>query len=165
MSESCHTYEWVTSHNTKRAFEVYISTIRRRAIWMRHVTHVNESCHMYEWVTAQTCMQTRMHMRACLICRVATSSSIDQKLPSRLRKQDVDVHTFSWHQRMVQMISLQQFSNNFTSIFSVVKMISLRYFQTNLWHKSILNFIPLFRVRSRFWIHSIICLASSSSKT
>jgi len=32
MNESCHTYEWVTSH-----------------IWMSHVTHMNESCHTYEW--------------------------------------------------------------------------------------------------------------------
>ena len=35
MNESCHTYEWVMSH-----------------VWMSHVACMNESCHMYErsWV-------------------------------------------------------------------------------------------------------------------
>jgi len=33
VNESCHTYEWVTSH-----------------IWMSHVAHMTESCHTYKWV-------------------------------------------------------------------------------------------------------------------
>jgi len=37
MNESCHTYEWVTSH-----------------IWMSHVPHMNESCHTYKWVMSHT---------------------------------------------------------------------------------------------------------------
>jgi len=42
MKESCHTYEWITSHVS---YQWVMSHT-----WMSHVTHVNESCHTYEWV-------------------------------------------------------------------------------------------------------------------
>jgi len=37
MQESCHAYEWVTSH-----------------IWMSHVSRMQESCHTYEWVLSRS---------------------------------------------------------------------------------------------------------------
>ena len=44
-NESCHTYEWVTSH-----------------IWMSHVAHMNESCYSCECLTSHIWMSHVTHM-------------------------------------------------------------------------------------------------------
>ena len=77
VNESCHTYEWVTSH-------VWMSHVTRMNspchtyegimshMWKSHVTHINQSrhtCHTCEWVTStmhESCaddmtMSTRHH--------------------------------------------------------------------------------------------------------
>jgi len=45
MNESCHTYEWVISH-----------------IWLSHITHMNESCHTYDWVMSHIWLSHVTHM-------------------------------------------------------------------------------------------------------
>ena len=45
VNESCHTYEWVTSH-----------------MWISPVTHVDKSYHTYEWVMSHLWMGHVIHM-------------------------------------------------------------------------------------------------------
>ena len=68
MNVSCHTYEWVISriwvcHVTRmdESFHVYESVMSH--IWMSHFTYMNESCHTYEWVILRIwmCHVTRMN--------------------------------------------------------------------------------------------------------
>ena len=73
--ESCHTYDWVTSHiwmshvtrtnESCRKYEWVMSQIWMSHgtrvisyIWMSHVTHMNESCRTYEWVMARESCHT-----------------------------------------------------------------------------------------------------------
>jgi len=47
MSESCHTYGWVTAHMIESCHtcEWVLSHV-----WTSHVTHTNEYCHAFDWV-------------------------------------------------------------------------------------------------------------------
>jgi len=59
MNESCHTYEWVTSHiwvihvtlmnESRHTYESFMLHS-----WMSHVTHMSHSCYTHEWVTSHT---------------------------------------------------------------------------------------------------------------
>ena len=60
MNESCHTYEWGTSHlwirhvtrtNGRIPHETSVLNVTHDSfLWMSHVTHINETCHINEWV-------------------------------------------------------------------------------------------------------------------
>jgi len=58
VNESCHTYEWVTSHAwvSNESCHTWMSLFH---MWMSRVTHINESRRTHEWVLR--------HMWPCLI--------------------------------------------------------------------------------------------------
>ena len=60
MNESCHTYEWGTSHRTRRAEK---NPWSHR--WMSHGTHMNGSCHTYGWVTSRRMCRAEDASLAC----------------------------------------------------------------------------------------------------
>jgi len=68
MNESCHTYEWVMSHDewviscismnhvTHMNAQKRLNNVSYSMEVMGHVTHMNESGHTYEWVKSHTWM-------------------------------------------------------------------------------------------------------------
>jgi len=62
MNESCHTYNWVTSHMrstpSNRGHCIWI----KQHIWMSHALHLYESCNVYEWVMSRMCSTLSNHI-------------------------------------------------------------------------------------------------------
>jgi len=69
MHESCHTYEWVTSHiwmsHVTRLWWIRVDSVEHVfQMCLRHVTHMKETCHTQESIASRiwTRMNTSRHV-------------------------------------------------------------------------------------------------------
>ena len=109
--ESCHTYEWVTSHiwmsDVTHMHESCLTRMYESChtyeclaahMWMSHVTHVNESYHTCEWVISHMWMShgPRVHESWPTVLRAAQRHHLSSHMKSHVTHVNASCHTYEW---------------------------------------------------------------------